>query len=204
MRRHLVLVVALTATGTASTAAADSWIFRPSYYTHNPATGKRVNQYAHEKAAYVRTDPTYQQSVYRQSRSGFAIDGTYDFMHTVETWGQGDRIRPYGEWLYPYRAGATPYGPWGNPQGPWTLPFGSWMNPYGSGALPYTPWGSWGAGVTPYRPPAAPPQVSPYAEPPQSAPYAAPPQSAPYVAPPQLNPSAIPPAPPEPNPPPSL
>jgi hypothetical protein len=140
MRRHLVLVVALSATGAAYTAAAESWIFRTSYYTHDAATGNRVNQFAPEKTAYVRTDPTYQESVYRHSRSGFEVGGTYDYMHTVETWGQGENIRPYGEWLYPYRAGATPVGPWGNPQGPWTTPFGSWSNPYGLGRLPNPPW----------------------------------------------------------------
>jgi len=58
-------------------------------------------------------------------------DGSADRLHVVETWGAGDAIRPYGEWLFPYRAGATPYGPWGNPQGPWTMPFDSWVNPYG-------------------------------------------------------------------------
>jgi hypothetical protein len=141
MRRHLVLVVALAATGPAHIAAAESWIFRTSYYTHDPATGNRVNQFAPEKTAYVRTDPTYQESVYRHSRSGFEVGGTYDYMHTVETWGQGENIRPYGEWLFPYRAGATPFGPWGNPQGPWTTPFGSWSNPYGLGRLPNPPWG---------------------------------------------------------------
>lgn len=141
MRRHLVLVVALAATGPAHSASAESWIFRTSSYTHDPATGNRVNQFASEKTAYVRTDPTYQESVYRHSRSGFEVGGTYDYMHTVETWGQGENIRPYGEWLFPYRAGATPFGPWGNPQGPWTTPFGSWSNPYGLGRLPNPPWG---------------------------------------------------------------
>jgi len=161
MRRHLVLVVALAATGRASLAAADSsWIFRPSYYTHDTATGERVAKFAAEKPAYVRTDPTYRESVYRQTRSGFQVGDAYDYMHTVQTWGQGEKIRPYGEWLYPYRAGATPFGPWGNPQGPWTTPFGSWVNPYGLGRLPnaivipgYTP--------VPYSATVAPQQANP-------------------------------------------
>ena len=157
MRRHLVLVVAFAAAGPASLALADtSWIFRPSAYTHDTSTGERVVKYANEKPAYVRTDPTYQESVYRHTRSGFQVGDSFDFMHTVETWGQGEFIRPYGEWLYPYRAGATPYGPWGNPQGPWTTPFGSWVNPYGLGRLP-------NAGIVPvpYPMPFAPQQASP-------------------------------------------
>jgi hypothetical protein len=163
MRRHLVLVVALAATGSTCAAMAEtSWIFRASYYSHDPATGKRVNQFAPEKTAYVRTDPTYQESVYRHSRSGFEVGGSFDYMHTVETWGQGERIRPYGEWLYPYRAGATPFGPWGNPQGPWTTPFGSWSNPYGLGRLLGPPWGGMPAMPLPgVDPMAAPQQVAP-------------------------------------------
>ena len=55
MRRHLVLVVAFAAAGPASLALADtSWIFRPSTYSHNPATGERVAQYQREKPAYAR------------------------------------------------------------------------------------------------------------------------------------------------------
>jgi hypothetical protein len=133
-----------------------SWIFRASYYSHDTSTGQRVNQYAREQAAYVRTDPTYQESVFRYNRSGPQVGGNFDFTHTVETWGQGESIRPYGEWLFPYRAGATPYGPWGNPQGPWTTPFGAWVNPYGLGRLPY---GSMSPG--PYATPMSPGQAGP-------------------------------------------
>jgi hypothetical protein len=144
MRRHLVLAVALVATSLpramAESCGGSSWVFRASYYTHDASTGTRVNQFAKEAPAYVRTDPTYQESVYRHSQSAIRVGESFDYTHTVETWGGGENIRPYGEWLYPYRAGATPFGPWGNPQGPWTTPFGSWVNPYGLGRLPYSPY----------------------------------------------------------------
>ncbi len=155
MRRHLVLAAALAAVASACAAAAEpaSWAFRRSYYSHDPATGNRVAQYAPEKAAYVRTDPTYQQSVYRHTRTGIQVGDSFDYLHMVETWGEGERIRPYGEWLYPYRAGATPYGPWGNPAGPWTTPFGSWVNPYGIGRLPM--YQVYPVPPLPYIPPAA-------------------------------------------------
>jgi hypothetical protein len=109
-----------------------SWIFQPSYFSHDPADGKRVAQYIPESPSYARDDPTYLESGYRHYQ--YAIvgpGGAADRMHVVQTWGLGELIRPYGEWEFPYRAGATPYGPWGNPQGPWTLPFDSWQNPYG-------------------------------------------------------------------------
>lgn len=137
-------------------ARADSWIFRPSTFSHDAATGRRVAQFQPETTAYYRSDPTYQESGYRHIRSALrGADGSYDYQHIVQTWGLGQLIRPYGEWEYPYRAGATPYGPWGNPGGPWTLPFDSWINPYGLGKLPNPPWSPWypGGVVPPIVPP---------------------------------------------------
>jgi len=163
MRRHLVLALALVATPSAALAQQASWVFRPSYYTHDPKTGDRVTQFAQPAPAYVREDPTYQQSGFRYSRSAVRVGDSYDYLHMVETWGQGESIRPYGEWLYPYRAGATPFGPWGNPQGPWTMPFDSWINPYGLGRY-YGMWGPWGN--APYAPPAGPPRTPPGPTPP--------------------------------------
>jgi len=124
------------ATGLSPTCNAanhgESWVFRPSRFSHAPQTAERVVQYQPPPPAIVPTDPTYQESGYRHKRSGLAVRGSFDYRHVVETWGAGESIRPYGEWLYPFRPGATPFGPWGNPQGPWTLPFQSWQNPYGS------------------------------------------------------------------------
>jgi hypothetical protein len=146
MRWHLAVVLFLSifAAITAAQASSDcpavcfneqeeeSWIFQPSYFSHEPASGERVAQYAPEPTSYLRDDPTYLQSGYRHNQTFIrGADGSADRMHIVETWGKGDQIRPYGEWEFPYRAGATPYGPWGNPQGPWTVPFDSWQNPYG-------------------------------------------------------------------------
>src|SRR3972149_3194254 len=129
MRRHLVLVILPPAVLSVVAAAQAGWIFQPSHYSHDPRTGERVSQFSPGTPAYVREDPTYQQSAYRQSRTTLRYGDSSDNLHIVETWGHGESIRPYGEWLFPYRAGATPYGPWGNPQGPWTMPFDSWVNP---------------------------------------------------------------------------
>ena len=120
-----------------------SWIFQPSYFSHDPDNGKRVAQYAPEPTSYARDDPTYLESGYRHYQMAIVgPDGSADRLHVVQTWGLGELIRPYGEWEFPYRAGATPYGPWGNPQGPWTLPFDSWQNPYG--LLQHMPNPGWG------------------------------------------------------------
>jgi hypothetical protein len=160
MRRHLVLLAVLSAFAPAVGRAADSWIFRPSHYTHDPESGRRVSQYARKDPAYVRIDPTYMQSGYRHSRSTLrGIGGSVDRRHTVETWGAGEMIRPYGEWEYPFRAGATPYGPWGNAGGPWTLPFDSWANPYGLLNQRHPPWPQW---EYPTEVPYAEPDPGPY------------------------------------------
>lgn len=160
MIRHLVLAMGLAVCGLAGNAFAESsWIFRPAEYSHDRETGARVTQFAAPAPAIFRGDPTYQQSAYRHNESSIRVGNSADHFHVVETWGEGDSIRPYGEWLYPFRAGATPYGPWGNPQGPWTTPFGSWSNPYGLGQLPIPPWVN-GIAV-PYGPQAMRPMPAP-------------------------------------------
>ncbi len=149
MRRHLAFLVGLSAVGliVAGRVRADSWIFRRSSFTHDPATGDRVVQFARPKPLRPPGDGTYQQSAYRHYRSTIRAGSSADHMHVVQTWGEGERIRPYGEWERPFREGATPYGPWGNPSGPWTTPYGSWVNPYGLGKLPNPYWRYW-----PYAP----------------------------------------------------
>jgi len=163
MIRHLALAVALATAWTASVAAEGSWIFAPSYYSHDPSTGARVAQFAPEAVALAAVDPTYLRSGYRHNRVTIrGADGTADRLHMVETWGEGERIRPYGEWQRPFREGATPYGPWGNPQGPWTTPFGAWVNPYGVGRIPQVFDFNYRG---PWRPNGGPPYAHPYGPP---------------------------------------
>ena len=146
MRLHLTILSLQTLLfANLAGASENSWMFLPGFYTHSPETGKRVAQYQPEAPAYLRCDPTYQESGYRHQ----VLEFNGDVSNIVQTWGAGTAIRPYGEWEFPYRAGATPFGPWGNPQGPWTMPFDSWQNPYGLGRLPYgqgLPYGSQGNG----------------------------------------------------------
>lgn len=128
-----------------SAARAESWIFRPSYFSHSDQ-GERTAQYEQPSPAYARVGENYLQSGYRHNHTELRVRGSSDNVHVVETWGDGQWIRPYGEWQFPYRAGATPYGPWGNPQGPWTQPFDSWSNPYGL----MRGYGAWYPQPTPY------------------------------------------------------
>jgi hypothetical protein len=155
MKRHLLILGTLGWLAIGSAAAAQqSWLFRQGRYSHDPA-GQRVAQYAPKAPSLAPVDPNYVQSGYRHRRSTLrGADGSADRLHVVETWGAGEAIRPYGEWLFPYRAGATPYGPWGNPKGPWTMPFDSWVNPYGQwNRYPlYSPYPvPYGASLGPYR-----------------------------------------------------
>jgi len=162
MKRHLLLLSVASVAGLlAGAALAGEWAFRRSYYSHDAATGQRVTQHSPGTTPYATPEPNYKQSAYRHQRiRQGGPGGSVDNIHIVETWGEGEFIRPYGEWEFPYRAGATPYGPWGNPQGPWTTPFGSWVNPYGLGQLPHPPWPHWpGYGYPSY---AYPPVPTPY------------------------------------------
>jgi hypothetical protein len=181
MRRHLVLATAVTIALCGSrTTQADSWIFCPSYYTHDPATGERVAQFAPGVTPSVAIDPTYQRSGYVHNETTLQVGESADHTHIVETWGQGASIRPYGEWLYPYRPGATPYNPGGPARGPWNNLPGAMANPYGVGPTPYAPYASGMA--QPY----APSYPAPYYPATNPGPYA-PPASAPYSGP---NPSS--------------
>ena len=125
MRWQLAVLMCLPAMAAITAARADcdcavvfctdqeqtSWIFRPSYFSHDPDTGKRVDQYEPEQVTYYRDDPTYLESGFRHYQ--YEIEGpggTADRLHVVQTWGLGDLIRPYGEWEFPYRAGRRPMG----------------------------------------------------------------------------------------------
>ncbi len=179
MKRHLAFLIVAFLVNTAMFASTevtaeevDSWIFRPSKYSHDPVSGQRVAQFAPPITPIRRIDSTYRESGYRHIRSSLrGPDGSADRTHIVQTWGAGEAIRPYGEWQRPFRAGATPYGPWGNPQGPWTTPFGSWDNPYGQwNRYPYGyryPYPYYGAGpvAVPYGSSHGSPQGSPHGGP---------------------------------------
>lgn len=75
----LLLILAVTA---ACPAGAQSWVFRRSTFTHDPATGARVAQYDRINPVEELPDPRYVTSGYRQIRTTLrgpdgSIDNTY-------------------------------------------------------------------------------------------------------------------------------
>lgn len=132
MKTWMLWAVALVGTAQLAAAAARAadWIVAPSYYTHDPQTGERVDQYTPIGPFYTFARPDYRQSGYRHTRSSLQAGLSMDQMHIVEEWGRP--VRPYGEWRFPYRPYAVPYGLWG-PQLPPLGWGGGWGGPWGGG-----------------------------------------------------------------------
>jgi hypothetical protein len=130
-------------------AAAADWLTAPSYYTHDPVTAKRVNQYAEIGPYYYYFRPDFQRSSYRQFRSTIQTGNSADNMHIVEEY--GNPVRPYEEWRFPYRPYSVPYDAWGPPfgglGGGYGYPMGGY--PYG-GFVPFSPNGPVGPGPGPF------------------------------------------------------
>ena len=89
------------------------WIVAPSYYTHDPSTGKRVAQYSPIGPVYVYGRPDYAESGFQHYRSSITFGGSSDNYYRVREWGRP--VRPYGEWLRPFRPYSVPYPLWDSP-----------------------------------------------------------------------------------------
>ncbi len=94
-------------------AQGADWITAPSYYTHDPSTGQRVDQYSPIGPFYTYARPDFLRSGYRHTRSSIQAGNSADHMHLVEEWGRP--VRPYGEWRFPFRPYSVPYADWGPP-----------------------------------------------------------------------------------------
>lgn len=143
-RLGAVLICVLLSWGSlvlsASSACGQNWLAEPSYFTHDRATGQRVNQY-YQRTSVIHTPSPY-RSVYRHTRSSLQVGDSVDQYHSVERY--GEPVRPYGEWRFPYRPFSVPYPQWGPiyPGGGFGFPFVP--TPYGGGGGG----GNWG----PYGP----------------------------------------------------
>jgi hypothetical protein len=122
--KKLIAMLLLSLIIASSDAAAADWITAPSYYTHDPQTGKRVQQYAPIGPFYTYPRGDFTRSGFRHTRSSIQVGSSADHYHTTEQWGKP--IRPYGEWRHPYRPYSVPYDSWG-PMFP-----GRGFSPYGS------------------------------------------------------------------------
>lgn len=96
-------------------AAANDWLTLPSQYTHDPATGLRISQYAAVANPTAPMAVDFRTSGYTHTRSTLNYGQSADNYHRVEQW--GEPVRPYGEWRFPYRPYSVPYGAWGPPFG---------------------------------------------------------------------------------------
>ncbi len=96
-------------------SVAAEWITAPSYYTHDPSTAERVNQYTQIGPFYYYQRGDYMQSGYRHNRSTFQFGGSADNLHIVEQWGAP--VIPYEQWRFPFRPYGSPFPAWGPPFG---------------------------------------------------------------------------------------
>ena len=126
MRPLLSLVFPLVLLAAPSFAA--DWIVARSYYTHDPQTGERVNQYAPIGPYFLLPREDYQESLYHHYQSSIQVGGSGDHYHVVREYGRP--IRPYEEWQHPYRPYSVPYSQWGAPFGGLNLHYGAPRNDY--------------------------------------------------------------------------
>lgn len=131
MRTALHLLV--LATALAGPDAYADWITAPSYFTHDPVTGLRTNQYSPPPPAFVPQAVDFQSSGYTHLRSSIQVGQSADNYHRVEKW--GPPVQPYGEWRFPYRPYSVPYDLWGAPWAGFNLGGGLYGHPgYYNGA----------------------------------------------------------------------
>ena len=68
----------------------DSWVFAPSRFTHDPATGARVSQYKQLPAIEPLPDQRQVSSGYRRTRTVLrGADGSIDTNYQVQSYGNG-------------------------------------------------------------------------------------------------------------------
>lgn len=160
LRRSLTvcsLAVSLTV-GPLDAAAQGSWAFAPSAYTHNPATGARVTQYARHEPVEGLPDPRQTVSRYWRTRTNLrGADGSQDTIYEVRSFGNTlggfdaqrergfdaqletlDALRPFRFNPYLFFGGmqgfgyGTPGYPAAVPGTPVPAPQGAFTNPNGT------------------------------------------------------------------------
>jgi len=133
---RLNLIVAIASLGAVSATATD-WLTLPSTFTHSPATGARVRQYAPVDAPPINDQSQLVTGGFTHFRSTIQVGQSADNYHRTNQW--GTPVRPYGEWRFPYRPYSAPYEAWGAPFAGLNLGFGGFngVNVFpGQGGLP--------------------------------------------------------------------
>jgi hypothetical protein len=165
---QLLIVFSVIVVSQASMAA--DWLVLPSQYTHDPATGLRVSQYAPTPTPTGPLATDFRSSGYTHLRSSLNFGQSADNYHRVQQW--GPPVQPYGEWRFPNRPYSVPYSQWGAPYaGLGTNVFGGIglggvnFNGYGyPGGYPATgdPNGNGVQPPVPGQPPVGPPSQGPF------------------------------------------
>jgi hypothetical protein len=88
MRLQLLILTALIGMATTS-ARAENWMFRPSYYSHDPVLNVRIGRQYAPGPLYTRPEGAYITSGYRHLQSNIVVGGqTVDQFHHFESWVQ--------------------------------------------------------------------------------------------------------------------
>jgi hypothetical protein len=91
MKRLLgvVLLLAICLSSAGAAAAAESWMFEPSYYSHKPETPVQVGRRARGGPFYTRPQGAYFNGGFRRLRSTINVGGyVYDNLNLFESWAQ--------------------------------------------------------------------------------------------------------------------
>lgn len=113
MNSPLVLSIFVILLAASQCARAGDWMTWRSTYTHDPATGHRVEQYAIPVEPLAPDQGNLVRSGYRHYRSTIQAGQSADNLHTVVEWGRP--VMPYEHWRFPYRPYGAPYDAWGPP-----------------------------------------------------------------------------------------
>ncbi len=107
----IALIAAACVIILSDTVSAADWMFKPSYFSHDPATGARVTQYAAKPPVYATAQPVYQKSGYHRSWSVLRDrNGGYDLYHINNEWGR---------YATPYYYGWHHWGPYSRSRAMW-------------------------------------------------------------------------------------
>ena len=72
-----------------ATPPAKSWIFQPSYYSHDPVTHVRIGKASNGGPYFTRPQGAYVNFGFRNNRSTINVGGrTYDNVNAYESWVQ--------------------------------------------------------------------------------------------------------------------
>jgi hypothetical protein len=91
MKRLLgvVLLLAICLSSAGAAAAAESWMFERSYYSHKPETPVQVGRRARGGPFYTRPQGAYFNGGFRRLRSTINVGGyVYDNLNLFESWAQ--------------------------------------------------------------------------------------------------------------------